>query len=163
MLFHGLSAYSKAHGLTHTIVERALTAQRVEACWSDVRLGPVGLAVDVQHANIVFGCSADAFSFIDEHGDRVSHKDVEYGGYEWDGNYDKYGFKTYKKVETDVWVQRVINDVRRDAKVRSHRYAEFSAVAEADCVWYNKKYGRKWYLIAKRIAHTLGVPVVTFE
>lgn len=163
MLFHGLSAYSKAHGLVHTIVERALTAQRVEACWSDERLGPVGLAVNVRHADIKFGCCTDAFSFIDEHGDRVSHKDVEYGGYEWDGNYDKYGYKTHKKVDTEVWVQRVIDAVNKDARRKAHRYAEFSAIAEADCVWYDKKYGRKWYLIAKRIAYTLGVPVFAFE
>jgi hypothetical protein len=136
----------------------------VEACWSNKRIGPIGLGVATDHADIKFACSQDAYSYVDDNGERVARsEDVEYGPDEWDGGYDEYGYKTYKPIPVKDWVDRVIANVDRNASKRSQRYAEFSAVAEADCVWYKETYGRRWYLIAKRVAHELGVPVLKFD
>jgi hypothetical protein len=141
-MYHGLAAYRKGERSWTALKERAETAGKESCCWSDEPIGPIGIFVDPDNADIHEGLEKDAFSFIDSLGFRYSQKDTEW------------------KTETETgweFYKRISNRVKKGSNRKSETYAEFFAIAEADAVWVQDK---EWLYLAKMVARKMDLPLI---
>jgi hypothetical protein len=97
----------------------------------------------------ISGYTSDCWSQADEWGYRRSNMDPV----EW-----LPGEKPWH------YVARVSRRVNEYSDRPSARYAEYHCnPTEPDAVWYSRHAGRIWYLRAKRIARSLGLPLISVD
>ena len=145
-MYHGLSAYNRFKGCFPDLLDRVRFAAENFVCWADEPLGPLGIFTDPENACITCGWNKDAYSYEDIHGMLVSDTEGDVWASDFESNF--------------TFVKTLSASVDKDSPHPSCRYAEIHAKAEADAVWYNPRYGRKFYLLAKKLAYRLSLPLL---
>lgn len=148
-MYHGLSAFNRTVSI-YALIKRIKKLASVTACYADRPIGPIGVFVDIEHADkVAYIADRDMRSYDTDHGQReIGYRASFYANYINDKDYLETCnlYQLYK--EYSVLADRVD---------RHKKYSEVGAIASPDALWVNPKYGEKWVKIARVLSRKFNL------